>query len=189
MGKLVVTEFITLDGVIEDPGGAEKTERGGWAFRNDSGEEGGKFKFDELVASDVQLLGRVTYEGFAAAWPAMDGAGEFGIKMNEMPKVVYSATLRDPEWNNTTVVSGDLAAEVAKLKEQYSGDILVAGSARLAGALIGLGLVDELHLMVYPVVLGTGKRLFVDGADMASLQLVDLRQTADVAILTLVPVR
>jgi dihydrofolate reductase len=188
MGKLVVTEFITVDGVIEDPGGSEKTERGGWAFRNDSGDEGGKFKFDELMASDVQLLGRITYEGFAAAWPTTD-AGEFGVKMNEMPKVVYSTTLENPEWNNTTVFSGDLAKGVAKLQAQYEGDILVAGSARLARALFAAGLVDELHLMVYPVVLGAGKRLFGDGDEPAALKLVEARQTADVALLTLVPER
>ena len=128
MGKLVVTEFVTLDGVMEDPGGAEG-DRGGWAFQFDRGEEVGKFKFDELMASDAQLLGRVTYEGFAKAWPTMEGTGEFGERMNEMPKFVVSTTLENPEWNNTTVLKGDLAEEVGKLKEQFAGDILVAGSA------------------------------------------------------------
>src|SRR3981081_1262666 len=130
MGKLVVTEFITLDGVIEDPGGAGGG-RGGWAFKFDQGDEGGKFKFDELIASDAQLLGRKTYEGFAKAWPTMEGTGVFGEKMNEMPKFVASSTLRDPDWTNTTVLGGDLADEVQPLKEKFEGDILVAGSAEL----------------------------------------------------------
>jgi dihydrofolate reductase len=185
MGKLVVTEFITLDGVIEDPGGAEKFDRGGWAFQFDHGEEGGKFKFDELAASDAQLLGRVTYEGFAAAWPTMEGTGEFGEKMNAMPKFVVSSTLTNPEWNNTTVLNGDLAGEVAELKRQFAGDILVAGSAQLVRGLLAEGLVDELHLMVYPTVLGAGKRLFADGAEATPLTLVETRQTGAVAILTL----
>jgi dihydrofolate reductase len=184
MGKLVVTEFITLDGVIEDPGGAEKFERGGWAFQFDQGEEGGKFKFDELAASDAQLLGRVTYEGFAAAWPTMEGTGEFGEKMNAMPKFVVSKTLTNPEWNNTTVLGGDLAGEVTELKNQFAGDILVAGSAQLVRALVAEGLVDELHLMVFPTVLGAGKRLFEEGPEATSLKLVDTKQTGEVAILT-----
>jgi dihydrofolate reductase len=184
MGKLVVTEFVTLDGVIEDPGGSEKTARGGWAFEFDRGDEGDKFKLDELMASDAQLLGRVTYEGFAAAWPSMNG-DKFGEKMNEMPKFVVSTTLENPTWNNTTVLKGDLAQEVAAVKQQFDGDILVAGSARLVQSLIAHDLVDELHLMVFPVVLGTGKRLFADGAEATSLKLVETRQTAAVAILTL----
>ena len=184
MGKLVVTEFITIDGVIEDPGGSEKFERGGWAFQFDQGEEGGKFKFDELAASDAQLLGRVTYDGFAAAWPTMEGTGEFGEKMNAMPKFVVSKTLTNPEWNNTTVLGGELAGEVAELKGQFAGDILVAGSAQLVRALVADGLVDELRLMVFPTVLGAGKRLFEDGGAATSLKLVDTKQTGEVAILT-----
>jgi dihydrofolate reductase len=184
MGKLVVTEFVTLDGVIEDPGGTEGG-RGGWAFKFDQGDEGGKFKFDELMASDAQLLGRVTYEGFAKAWPTMEGTGEFGEKMNEMPKFVVSTTLEDPEWNNTTVLNGDLAEEVGKLKEQFSGDILVAGSAKLVQSLLALDLVDELHLMVFPIVLGAGKRLFAEGTDSTSLNLVGTKQTGSVVTLTL----
>ena len=184
MGKLVVTEFITLDGVIEDPGGGEAFDRGGWTFQFDRG-EGDKFKFDELAASDAQLLGRVTYEGFAAAWPTMEGTGEFGEKMNAMPKFVVSTTLKDPEWNNTTVLSGDLADEVGKLKQQFEGDILVAGSAQLVQSLLAGGLIDELRLRVFPVVLGAGKRLFAGGADATALKLVETRQTGAVAILTL----
>jgi dihydrofolate reductase len=183
MAKLVVTEFITLDGVIEDPGGAEQFERGGWAFQFDRGDQGDKFKFDELMASDAQLLGRVTYEGFAKAWPTMEGTGEFGEKMNAMPKFVVSATLQDPTWNNTTVLEGDLPQEVGKLKERFAGDILVAGSAQLAQSLLAHDLVDELHLMVFPVALGTGKRLFADGADVTALKLVETTQAGAVAIL------
>jgi dihydrofolate reductase len=185
MGKLVVTEFITLDGVIEDPGGSEKSERGGWAFQFDRGQDGDKFKFDELMASDAQLLGRVTYEGFAKAWPTMEGTGEFGEKMNEMPKFVVSTTLENPEWNNTTVLKGDLAEEVGKLKQRFAGDILVAGSAQLVQSLLAHDLVDEFHLMVFPVVLGSGKRLFADGADTKALNLVETMQTGSVARLTL----
>lgn len=184
MGKLVVTEFVTLDGVIEDPGGAEGG-RGGWAFKFDRGDEGGKFKLDELMASDAQLLGRVTYEGFAKAWPTMEGTGEFGERMNSMPKFVVSTTLENPEWNNTTVLKGDLADEVGKLKEQFSGDILVAGSAKLVQSLLALDLVDELHLMVFPIVLGGGKRLFGDGTESTSLNLVETKQTGSVVTLTL----
>jgi dihydrofolate reductase len=185
MGKLVVTEFITLDGVIEDPGGSEKSDRGGWAFQFDRGQEGDKFKFDELMASDAQLLGRVTYEGFAKAWPTMEGTGEFGEKMNEMPKFVVSTTLENPEWNNTTVLKGDLAEEVGKLKQRFAGDILVAGSAQLVQSLLAHDLVDEFHLVVFPVVLGSGKRLFGDGADTKALNLVETMQTGSVARLTL----
>jgi dihydrofolate reductase len=169
---------------MEDPGGAEGFDRGGWAFKFDQGDEGGKFKFDELVASDAQLLGRVTYDGFAKAWPTME-AGEFGEKMNAMPKFVVSSTLQDPEWNNTTVISGDLTEEVGKLKQRFDGDILVAGSAQLAQSLLANDLVDELHLMVFPIVLGAGKRLFADGVPPTSLQLVETKQTSAVAILTL----
>jgi dihydrofolate reductase len=184
MGKLVVTEFVTLDGVIEDPGG-QHGGRGGWAFTFEQGAEGQKFKFDELMASDAQLLGRVTYEGFAAAWPTMEGTGEFGEKMNEMPKFVVSTTLKNPEWNNTTVLNGDLSEEVGKLKEQFAGDILVAGSATLVQSLLAHDLVDELHLMVFPILLGAGKRLFADGVDTTSLNLVETKPTGDVVTLTL----
>jgi dihydrofolate reductase len=183
MGKLVVTEFVTLDGVMEDPGG-QHGGRGGWAFKFEQGPEGEKFKFDELMASDAQLLGRVTYEGFAQAWPTME-AGEFGEKMNAMPKFVVSKTLEGPEWNNTTVLKGDLADEVGKLKEQFAGDILVAGSAKLVQSLLAHDLVDELHLMVFPILLGAGKRLFADGVDTTSLTLVETKQTGSVVILTL----
>jgi dihydrofolate reductase len=184
MGKLVVTEFISLDGIIEDPGGSEGSEHGGWSFRHPA-PDGEQFKGDELRDSDVQLLGRVTYEGFAAAWPAMEEAtGDYGKKMNAMPKVVVSTTLTEPTWNNTTIVSGNVADEVARLKAQYDGDILVQGSATLAQTLAEHGLVDEYRLMVHPVVLGTGKRLFSGSAAGTDLQLVDSRKVGpDVLLL------
>jgi dihydrofolate reductase len=188
MGKLVVTEFISLDGIIEDPGGSEGSEHGGWSFRHPA-PDGEQFKGDELRDSDVQLLGRVTYEGFAAAWPAMEEAtGDFGKKMNAMPKVVVSTTLTEPTWNNTTIISGNVADEVARLKAQYDGDILVQGSATLVQTLAEHGLVDEYRLMVHPVVLGTGKRLFSGSAAGTDLQLVDSRQVGpDVLLLVYRP--
>ena len=183
MGKLVVTEFISLDGVMEDPGGAEGYEHGGWTFTFDSGEEGGAFKNDELMAADAQLLGRVTYEGFAKAWPTMEGTGAFGEKMNSMPKFVVSRTLTSADWENSTILSGDLAEEVEGLKERYD-NVLVAGSARLAQGLLAADLVDELRLMVFPIVLGSGKKLFADGADLRRFELVETRQASDVALQT-----
>jgi dihydrofolate reductase len=148
MGKIVVTEFISTDGVIEDPGGAEDYEHGGWSFQIDRGEEGDKFKLDEAKASHALLLGRVTYQGFADAWPSREG--EFADKFNSMPKFVVSTTLDKPEWENTTVISGDVATEVRKLKEQYAGDVVVHGSAQLVNTLKELDLVDEYRLMVFP---------------------------------------
>jgi dihydrofolate reductase len=189
MGRIVVTEFVSLDGVIEDPGGAEDFKHGGWTFEIARGDEGDGFKLDELMASDAQLLGRVTYEGFAKAWPTMQGT-EFGQKMNEMPKFVVSTTLESPEWNNTTVLEGDLTEEVGKLKQQFAGDILVAGSAQLVQTLLEHDLVDELRLMVFPVVLGSGKRLFGDTSDKKSLRLVDSKTVGEgVAILVYEPAR
>jgi dihydrofolate reductase len=169
MGKLVVTEFVSIDGVFEDPGGAEDYEHGGWTFEYDRGDDGNKFKVDELMAAEVQLLGRVTYEGFAEAWPSREG--EFADKLNTDPKYVVSTTLKDPEWQNTTVISDNVAEEIAKLKEQTSGAILVAGSGALVGTLLEADLVDELRLMVFPTVLGRGKRLFPDGIDRLKLKL------------------
>src|SRR5438046_2028342 len=163
MGRIVVTEFISLDGVVEDPGGSEDFKYGGWTFEFDRGEEGGKFKFDETMRSEAQLLGRVTYEGFADAWPSREG--EFADRFNSMPKYVVSSTLEEPEWNNSTVLKEDVAAEVAKLKQEQDGDIVVHGSARLVHMLIEHDLVDELRLMVFPVMLGSGKRLFGDTSD------------------------
>jgi dihydrofolate reductase len=188
MGKVVVSEFISLDGVIEDPGGAEGTEFGGWTFRFPA-EDGQQFKFEELVASDVLLLGRLTYEEFAAAWPAMEETtGEFGVKMNNMPKVVVSTTLTEPAWRNTTVVSENIAGAVAKLKEQYEGDVLVGGSAILIDELRDLDLIDEYRLMLHPVVLGQGKKLFKDGPAPTDHVLVESRALGpDVLLLTYRP--
>ncbi len=188
--RLVVSEFVTLDGVMEDPGGAEGFDRGGWAFRFDRGPEGDRFKLDELMAGDALLLGRRTYEGFAKAWPSRTDDAGFADKMNSMPKYVVSETLQDPDWNNSTVIRGDVAGQVAKLKEQRGGDILVAGSGQLARTLLQEDLVDELRLMVFPVVLGSGKRLFEDGLDQTSLRLVDARPVgAGVLILRYRPER
>jgi dihydrofolate reductase len=160
MGKIVVSQFITVDGVIEDPGGSEKTERGGWAFKFERGADGDQFKLDEVMSSEALLLGRTTYSGFAEAWPSREG--EFADKFNGMRKYVVSSTLTDPDWNNTVVLSGDIAAEVARVKEDHEGDLLVNGSAQLVDTLADNGLVDEYRLMVFPTIVGTGKRLFTD---------------------------
>jgi len=177
MRKLIVSEFITLDGVIQAPGDPSEYERGGWA--TGGGDESMQFKLEELIASDAQLLGRTTYEGFARAWPTMEGTGVFGEKMNEMPKFVASTTLRDPEWRNTTVLDGDLTQQVNSLKERYDGDILVGGSAQLVQSLLELDLVDELRLMVFPIVLGKGKRLFGETSDTKRFALADSKAFED----------
>jgi len=169
MGRIVVTEFISLDGVIEAPGGGEDYKYGGWTFEIDRGDEGDQFKLDETMSSAALLLGRRTYEGFAAAWPERDG--EFADKFNTMPKYVISTTLRNPAWANSTVLSGDLVDEITKLKNEQDGDIVVHGSAKLVQSLIENDLVDELRLMLFPVVLGTGKRLFGETTDMKRLHL------------------
>jgi dihydrofolate reductase len=174
MGRIVVTEFISLDGVIEDPGGSEDFKYGGWSFEFDRGDEGNTFKLDETRNSAALLLGRRTYEGFADAWPQRDG--EFADLFNNMPKYVVSSTLTDPEWNNSTVIGED---DVPKLKDEVDGDIVVHGSAQLAQALIEHGLVDELRLMVFPVVLGSGKRLFGETSDKKALRLTDSRTVGD----------
>jgi dihydrofolate reductase len=180
MGDLVVTEFMTLDGVMQDPGGAEKASfpRGGWSFDFDRGPAGDAFKLAELSAADVQLLGRVTYEGFAAAWPTIE-AGDFSVKMNGMPKVVVSTTLENADWENSTIARGDLPGLVARLKSEYDGDILVAGSCTLVQSLLAEDLVDRLHLMVFPVVLGEGKRLFADGGPQQVFELVATERMND----------
>jgi dihydrofolate reductase len=187
MGKIVVTEFVSLDGVMEDPGGSEDFKYGGWTFQIDRGEEGDRFKLDETMNTDALLLGRRTYEGFAEAWPQREG--EFADMFNNMPKYVVSSTLKDPDWTNTTVLGGDLAESVGKLRDELDGDIVVHGSAQLVQGLIDKGLVDELRLMVFPVVLGSGKRLFGETSDKHSLKLTDSKFVGDdgVAILTYVP--
>jgi dihydrofolate reductase len=186
VGRIVVTEFMSLDGVIEDPGGAEDFKHGGWSFEFNRGDEGDKFKLDETLSSEALLLGRETYEGFAKAWPSREG--EFADKFNTMPKYVVSSTLVEPEWNNSTVLKGDVAEEVAKLRQEQDGDVVVHGSAQLVQTLIEHDLVDELRLMVFPVVLGGGKRLFDETSDKKALQLVDSKVVGDgVAILTYRP--
>jgi dihydrofolate reductase len=182
MGRIIVTEFISLDGVVEDPGGAEDFKHGGWSFEFSRGEEGDQFKLDETLDSEALLLGRVTYEGFADAWPSRDG--EFAVKFNSMPKYVVSSTLKDPEWTNSTVLEGDVAESVKKLKDEVGGNIVVHGSVQLVQSLIEHGLVDELRLMVFPVVLGSGKRLFGETSDKQTLRLTDSKTVGDgVAIL------
>ena len=187
MGRIVVTEFMSLDGVIEDPGGDGSFRHRGWSFEISRGDEGDKFKLDETLSSEALLLGRVTYEGFAAAWPSRDG--EFADKFNAMPKYVVSSRLENPEWSNTTVLKGDIAEEVAKLRQGHDGDIVVHGSARLVQTLLEHDLVDELRLMVFPLVLGNGKRLFGDTSDKKPLRLVETKVVGDgVTILVYQPV-
>jgi dihydrofolate reductase len=186
MARIVVTEFVSLDGVMEDPGGAEDFRYGGWSFEYSRGDDGDKFKLDETMQTDALLLGRVTYEGFADAWPKREG--EFADKFNSMPKYVVSSTLDDPEWTNTTVLKGDVVEEVSKLREGPGGDIVVHGSARLAQTLLDNDLVDEVRLMVFPVVLGAGKRVFGETRDKKPLRLTESRTVGDgVAILVYEP--
>jgi dihydrofolate reductase len=188
MARIVVTEFVSLDGVMEDPGGAEDFKYGGWSFEFNRGDDGDKFKLDETMESDALLLGRTTYEGFADAWPQREG--EFADKFNEMPKYVVSSTLEDPDWSNTTVLRGDLMEAVSKLKQEVDGEILVPASIQLVRTLLEHDLVDELRLMVFPVVLGAGKRFFGETRDKKTLRLTDSRTVGDgVAILIYEPAR
>jgi dihydrofolate reductase len=177
VGRIVVTEFVSLDGVMEAPAGENDFARGAWSFEIERGDEGDKFKLDEAMDAEALLLGRRTYEGFAAAWPSR--GGEFADKFNSMPKYVVSSTLLDPEWTNSKVLDGDLEEEVSKLRDEQSGNIVVHGSGQLVQALVDKDLVDELRLMVYPVVLGTGKRLFGDTSDKKRLRLVDSKTVGD----------
>jgi dihydrofolate reductase len=186
MGRVVVSQFVSVDGVIEDPGGSEDFDRGGWAFQFDRGPEGDKFKLDEVMESDALLLGRVTYEGFAAAWPSRDG--EFADKFNTMRKYVVSTTLKEPTWSNSTLIDGDVAEAVSQLRQEPGGNILVNGSARLVRELTKHGLVDEYRFMVFPVVLGSGKRLFADASDTTALRLVEARPVGECLILRYEPV-
>jgi dihydrofolate reductase len=172
MRKVVVTEFMSLDGVMEDPGGAEGFAHGGWTFQFPD-PEGMRFKLDELRTHDAMLLGRVTYQGFAAAWPSVTDEVGFADRMNGMPKYVVSTTLDELEWNNSTLIKDDVAERVLELKQSSGQDILVAGSATLVQALFAAGLVDEFRLMVFPIVLGSGKRLFGETVDARRLTLAD----------------
>jgi len=181
MGRIVVTEFISLDGVIEGPGGDEDYKHVGWTFEFNRGEEGDQFKLDETRNSAALLLGRRTYEGFAAAWPSREG--EFADLFNSMPKYVVSTTLYNAEWNNTTVLKN--IDDVRRVKDEVDGDIVVHGSAQLVQSLVENDLVDELRLMVFPIILGTGKRLFGDTSDKKPFQLTDTKTVGDgVSILT-----
>jgi dihydrofolate reductase len=180
MGNLIVSQFITVDGVVEDPGGSEKFERGGWAFEFSRGDDGDKFKLDEVMGAEALLLGRRTYEGFAEAWPSREG--DFADKFNNMPKYVVSSTLSDPDWNNSHVIG---TAEVERLKGEVDGEILVNGSVQLVNALLDAGQVDELRLMVFPVVLGEGKKLFADGAKVP-LALEESKPVGDEGVLVAV---
>jgi dihydrofolate reductase len=184
MGQIAITEFISLDGVVEAPGGGEGYKHDGWSFEFDRGDEGNKFKLDETRASAALLLGRRTYEGFAAAWPSRTDDVGFADKFNSMPKYVVSTTLENPEWTNTTVLRD--IAEVPKLKDDIDGDIVVHGSPQLVQSLLEHDLVDELRLMVFPVVLGTGKRLWGEASDKKPFKLVDTKTVGEgIAILTL----
>jgi dihydrofolate reductase len=177
MGRIVVTEFVSVDGVMEDPGGSESFKHGGWSFEYSRGDDGDKFKLDETMQSEALLLGRTTYEGFADSWPEREG--EFADKFNGMPKYVVSSTLRDPSWGNTTVLDGDLTSAVAKVRDETDGDVVVHGSAQLVQGLIANDLVDELRLMVFPVVLGDGKRLWGETDDKKPLRLTDSKVVGD----------
>ena len=189
MGKIVVSENVTLDGVVQDPAGAEGFERGGWVGRvGERGREGAaKVLLDEALGAAAQLFGRRTYEFLAARWPSR--SGELADRLNEMPKYVVSSTLGDPDWNNSTVLAGDVVQEVSKLKEELDGEIAVAGSIRLVRTLMENDLVDELRLMIYPVVLGAGERLFVETSDQRPVRLVETRAVDDLAYLTYKVVR
>jgi dihydrofolate reductase len=189
MGRIVVSENVTLDGVVQDPAGAESFERGGWVGR--VGERGrgkaAKVLLDEALGAEAQLFGRRTYEFLAARWPSR--SGELADRLNEMPKYVVSSTLKDPDWNNSTVLAGDVMQEVSKLKQELDGEIVVAGSIRLVCTLMDHDLVDELRLMIYPVVLGAGERLFGETSDQRPVRLVETRTVDDLAYLTYEVVR
>jgi dihydrofolate reductase len=181
MGRILVTEYISVDGVVEAPSGTESFPRVGWTDAFTRGPEGDEFKVDETMSSDALLLGRATYDTFAPVWPHVEGA--FADKFNTMPKYVVSSTLKDPEWSNTTVLEGDVVEEVTKLKQRYDGDIVVHGSPQLAQTLIEHDLVDALHLQVYPVIVGAGKRLFADTSATKRLRLTEAKTVGDVHML------
>jgi dihydrofolate reductase len=190
MGKLVVTQFVSVDGVFQDPGGVGEIDRGGWSFKAEHGEEFDHFKFDELMAAEVQLLGRTTYDGFAKAWPSMEESeGEFAVKMNSMPKYVVSTTLDNPEWNNSTMIKTNVAEEVKRLKDETDGDILVAGSGELIRTLLDEGLVDEWRLMIFPIIVGQGKHLFGEQQELSELRMKDSETIGPdgIIVLTYVP--
>lgn len=183
MSKVVVSQFVSLDGVMEDPAGNEGSGLGPWTFQFDRGTEGDQFKLDEVMASDALLLGRVTYQGFAEAWPSRDG--EFADKFNGMRKYVVSTTLEEAEWNNSTLIKENVAEEISQLKQGSGGDILVNGSCQLVQTLLEHDLADEYRMMVFPIVLGSGKRLFADGSAKSVLRLVDSRPVGSDGVIIL----
>jgi dihydrofolate reductase len=185
MRNVVAAEYVTIDGVMQDPGGVGEIENGGWSSEYFD-DELAKHQSDQLLASDALLLGRVTFEGFAAAWPSMEEVeGEFAVRMNALPKFVASRTLNEPLAWNGTLLKGDLPEEVAKLKRRPGEDLLIYGSGELVNALHPHGLIDEYRLMVFPVTLGGGKRLFREGTDMTALTLTDAQKSSSgVALLT-----
>ena len=189
MGRIVVSENVTLDGVVQDPAGTEGFARGGWVGRiGERGrEEAAKVLLDEALGAEAQLFGRRTYEFLAARWPAR--SGELADRLNDMPKYVVSSTLKDPDWHNSTVLAGDVVPEVSKLKQELDGEIVVAGSIRLVRTLMDHDLVDELRLLIYPVVLGDGERLFGETSDQRPLRILETRTVDDLAYLTYVVVR
>jgi|SRR5699024_7947295 len=174
MRKIIATEFITLDGVMEDPGGAEKTKHGGWSgqFWN---EEAQKYKYDELFATDALLLGRVTYEGFAAAWPSMTDEDGFADRMNGLPKYVVSETLNHAEWSHSSLIKEKVVEQISQMKQESGQDIVIHGSGKLINSLLPHGLIDEFRLMVFPLVLGGGKRLFKETADPNQFKLLETK--------------
>jgi dihydrofolate reductase len=187
MGTIVVSQFMTIDGAVEDPGGAEQSRFGGWAFWAPQGEKGGAFKLEELMGAEALLLGRVTYEGFAAAWPGREG--EFADRFNGMRKYVVSSTLTDPGWNNSVVIRGAGAAEeIRRLRDETDGVLLVNGSISLLPLLLEHDLVDELRVMVFPAVIGGGKKLFRDGSPIRKLKQVATLDAGDVFVVTYRPV-
>jgi dihydrofolate reductase len=176
--RIVVTEFVSLDGVMEAPGGEPDFKYPGWSFEYDRGDDGNQFKLDETMAADALLIGKRTYESFAGAWPGREG--EFADKFNTMPKFVVSTTLGEPDWTNTTVLdSGDATAQVRKLKDEFDGELQVPGSHRLVQELIEADLVDQINLMVFPVILGTGKRVFEEQPERRNLRLADCKVVGD----------
>jgi dihydrofolate reductase len=187
MGKIVISENVTLDGVVEDPSGAEGFKHGGWVGTLLDRPATAKAALDEALGAEAFLLGRRTYEFLAARWPSRDGA--LADRLNSLPKYVVSSTLEDPEWNNSTVLKGDVVTEVSKLKQELEGEIVVAGSIQLGRTLMEQDLVDELRLLVYPVVLGAGERLFGESSDKKSMRLVGTQAGDGVAFLTYRPVR
>jgi dihydrofolate reductase len=187
MGKIVISENVSLDGVIQDPSGDEGFERGGWVGKVTDREEAGKVLLDETLGAEAELYGRRTYEFLASRWPSRDGA--LADKLNSMPKYVVSSTLEDPEWDNTTVLKGDAVEEVSKLKEELDGEIVVPASIQLVRTLLEHDLVDELRLLVYPVVLGAGERLFSETSEVKPMRLVGTQTVDDLALLTYEMVR